>query len=130
MAAARPEPEHWTEEARAAIAGYEKEFPQGRYLANMRLSSALAIDRKDWPSAFRDLTATLDDAGQADLHLDAALNLGYAYMQLIDQPNQRGAMVPALQAQPAAQLRLWQFMRSPTPGARLRVLEGFLREQL
>jgi hypothetical protein len=116
--------------AREAVAAYEKEFPRGRYFANIRLwRGALAIDGHDWPTALRNLTATLDDPRQADQHLDAALNLGYAFLQLLDQPDQRGAIIDALEAQPAAQKRLWQFMHSETPGARLCCLEGFLREQ-
>ncbi len=127
---ARVHPERLAE-ARAAVDAYQREFPKGRYAIDVRLwRGALAIDEKDWPRALRDLTATLDEPHQDDLYLDASLNLGCALLQLLDQPDQRVALLAALREQPAAQRRLWQFMAGETPGARLRVLEGFLREAL
>lgn len=126
---ARAHPERLAE-ARAAVDAYQREFPKGRYAVNVRLwRGALAIDEKDWPRAVRDLTATLDEPHQDDLYLDASLNLGCAFLRLLDQPDQRVALLAALREQPAAQRRLWQFMEGETPGARLRVLEGFLREE-
>ncbi|HEV7406188.1 MAG TPA: tetratricopeptide repeat protein [Chthoniobacteraceae bacterium] len=127
---ARAHPERLAE-ARAAVDAYQREFPEGRYAVTVRLwRGALAIDEKDWPRALGDLTATLDAPEQDDLYLDASLNLGCLFLQLLDQPNQRVALLAALRRQPAAQRRLWQFMAGETPGARLRALEGFLRDQL
>jgi hypothetical protein len=128
LASAKPEE---IPAARGALTAYAREFPNGRYTADLRLwRGVLAIDEPDWATALQNLTATLDDPKQPDLHLDAALNLGFAFLQLLDQPAERSAFIEALRKAPATQRRLWQFLNGDTPGARLRYLEGFLHEQL
>ena len=69
-------PEAETPKALAAIEAYEKEFPHGRYAAEMRLwRGALALDRREWVEALTLLNATLDDREHRDLQVDAAMNL-------------------------------------------------------
>jgi hypothetical protein len=112
-----------------ALDAYQREFPNGRYAADVRLWRGVAsIDTGDWKTAVNLLVATLDDAAKRDLHLDASLNLAHVFMRLLE-PESRGGLVAALRANPAAQKRLHQFMYSETLGARLRCLEGYLDEQ-
>lgn len=112
------------------LAAYEREFPNGRYAAEMTLWRGVAsIDAHDWKRAVNLLVATLDGKNR-DLHLDAALNLADIFMRLLDEPERRAEIVAALRGNASAQKRLHQFMESKTLGARLRSLDGWLSEQL
>lgn len=112
-----------------ALDAYDREFPKGRYAADVRLWRGVAsIDTKDWKTAVNLLVATLDDATKRDLHLDASLNLAHVFMRLLE-PEDRPGIIAALRVNLAAQKRLQQFMHSETLGARLGCLEGFLEEQ-
>lgn len=111
----------------AVLDRYDREYPKGRYAAEMRLwRGALAVDTGNWKQAVTLLNETLDDSSKRDLHLDAALNLADVFMRLLEQPENRMAIIAALQENPPARQRLRQFMQSKTPGARLRCLEGYL----
>ena len=113
----------------AGLDAYEREFPNGRYAAEIRLwRGAASIDAGEWKTAVDLLTATLDDKTKRDLHLDAALNLADVFMRLLDQPNLRPEIIAALRGSPAAQARLHQFMHSNTLGARLRCMEDYLEQ--
>ncbi|RYD85545.1 MAG: hypothetical protein EOP84_02170 [Verrucomicrobiaceae bacterium] len=113
-----------------ALDAYTREFPSGRYAAEIRLwRGAAAIDAGDWETAIDSLVATLDDQAKRDLHLDAALNLADIFMRLIEEPENRPEIIEVLRRNLSAQKRLRQFMYSETLGARLRCLEGYLEEQ-
>lgn len=114
----------------SAIDNYEREFPNGRYKAEMRLwRGAASIDAGDWETALNLLVATLDDPSKRDLHLDASLNLADIFMRLIEQPQYRPEIIAAIAKSLSAQQRLHQFMHSETLGARLCCLEEYLQEQ-
>jgi hypothetical protein len=114
----------------AALDVYDREYPNGRYAAEIRLwRGAASIDATDWKTALDLLVATLDDEAKRDLHLDAALNLSDIFMRLLDQPELRPEIIAALRENRSAQVRLRQFMHSETLGARLRCMEGFLDQQ-
>ena len=113
----------------SALDRYEKEFPKGRYQAEMRLwRAAVHLADAKWQPALNGLVATLDDPTHLDLHLDAALHLADLYLRLIDEPASRADLISAIASNPGSQKRLFDFMRSDTLGARLAVFEGFLRE--
>lgn len=114
----------------AALDACEREFPNGRYAADLRLwRGAAAAEAGDWRRAVDLLVATLDDQSKRDLHLDAALHLAEVFMRLLEAPAARPAITAAIKTNPSAQNRLRQFMHSETMGARLRFLEGWLAEQ-
>ena len=111
----------------AALDAYDREFPNGRYAAEIRLWRGVAfIDAGNWKSAVQLLVATLDNTSKRDLHLDASLNLADIFMRLLDQPELRPEIIAALRGNPPAQARLRQFMHSDALGARLSCLEGYL----
>jgi len=114
----------------AGLDAYEREFPDGRYAAEMRLwRGAASIDAGDWKTAVNLLVMTLDDKNERDLHLDAALNLADVFLRLLDEPDRRPEIIAAIRANGAAQERLHQFMHSDTLGARLCCMEGYLDER-
>ncbi|MES2571649.1 MAG: tetratricopeptide repeat protein [Verrucomicrobiota bacterium] len=114
-----------------ALDAYDREFPNGRYAAEIRLwRGAAFIDHGDFHRALALLVATLDDAAHRDLHLDAALNLADLFMRLPDEPAVRPGLLAGLRENASARRRLEQFMRSETPGARLLLIEDWLNTML
>ncbi|CAN5222782.1 hypothetical protein BH23VER1_BH23VER1_25720 [soil metagenome] len=130
VAVVRPDSEHWAarEAVAAALDRYDARYPGGRYEPEVGLLRAgWTADGGDFRGAMAGFCQVLDDGTARDLHLDAALGLAELFMGLIDQPDARAALVAALRENPEARSRLADFMRSETPGARLRLLEGWLR---
>lgn len=110
----------------ARIEAYEREFPQGRYMAEMRLLRGLAAaEAKEWQEALTHLTGLLNEQEQQDLHLDASNTVCAIFMELLDPP-QRMAVKAAIEAVPAAREKLLLFMHTPSCGWQLRIMEEWI----
>lgn len=108
-----------------ALDRYESDFPNGRYAADIRmLRGELAIDEKDWKSAVRLLTETLDDSNCRDLWFEAGLSLSEVFV-LLHEDRFRPQILNAIREHPPARARLDQFRNSPSFGARLALMEDF-----
>ncbi|MGV3661810.1 MAG: hypothetical protein ACO1TE_16610, partial [Prosthecobacter sp.] len=111
----------------ARIDAYAREFPQGRYMAEMRLLRGLAAaEAEDWKAALTHLTGLLNEKEEQDLHLDASNTVGAIFMELLEPPH-RMAVKAAVEAVPAAREKLLLFMRTPSCGWRLRIMEEWIR---
>lgn len=109
---------------------YEKEFPRGRYLAEVHLARALAcLETHRFEEALRLLSGILDDASKHDLHHHASLRIAYVFMQLVDL-DQRAQTIAAIRAVPQCQPYLQRFMHSDTCGARLQLMRDWLSAEL
>jgi TolA-binding protein len=118
-------------EAFGILDRYDREYPQGRYAAEIRLWRGVAcVDAEDWAPALTLLSDTLSDQSKRDLHLDASLNLADVFMRMLDQPEKRAAIVDAIGKVPSAQPFLTRFMHSETLGARLRCLEDYIAAKM
>lgn len=110
----------------ALLDQYEKEFPNGKYLSEVRMARALVcLETKRWEEALRILSAVLDDPTKADLHHHASLRMAYVFMQLLE-PENRPAVRAAIQKVPASRRYLDRFMHSDTCGARLMLMSEWL----
>ena len=111
----------------ARIADYDREFPQGRYQAEMRLIRGLAAaEARDWKTALTDLLAILNDRSEQDLHLDASNTLCAIFMDLLEADN-RLPVKAAIIAVPGAAEKLMNFMHTPSCGWRLRIMEEWIQ---
>jgi hypothetical protein len=112
--------------ATAALDAYEKAYPQGRYAADSRLMrGGVAVDTGDYVTALKLICETLDDETHRELHADAARHLAQCF-ELLHDPEQRMALARAVAANEPALKRFRMFVRSPTCGQRLRVMEDFV----
>lgn len=115
------------------IAAYEKEFPAGRYAAEVRdLRSALAVAAGHWPDALTLCLANLDDPRHPDLHSDAGLRLTNLFAKLGD-PALRPEILAAVLASPRARECLAAYLEATDESASLEplvFLSEWLRERL
>ena len=110
----------------AAIQHYERDFPGGRYLPEMRLLRGLAAaETQDWKTALTHLVPLLNDPAARDLHLDASNTTASLFMLLM-QPEHRLAVKSAIEAVPGAEEKLRIFRRTPSCAWRLRLIGGWL----
>lgn len=110
----------------AALDRYEMEYPQGRYLTDIRLMrGAASIDAGDYTTALRLLCGILNDEGHRELHLDAGLNLAQCF-ELLHEPARRMPLAKAIANDAEALQKFRQFAFSPTCGHRLRVMVDFV----
>ena len=76
--------------ARNALAEFRDRYPETVYGSDLALLEAgIEIDCRNWSRALDLLTPILNDPDQCDLHIDAALNLGALFMQILDDNNAR-----------------------------------------
>ncbi len=109
------------------IGDYTREFPNGRYQAEMRLIRGLAAaEAKDWKTALTDLVAILSDSEEQDLHLDASNSLCAIFMELLE-PQHRIQVKTAIEAVPNAKEQLLIFMHTSSCGWRLRIIEDWIQ---
>lgn len=98
------------ERVRASLEAYEREFPNGKYAAEIRsLRAAFAWRTHDWPAALDLTVAQLDDAAHLDLRPEAAARLASIFAQLADAKN-RADIIDALRSRRRAILRLRAFL--------------------
>lgn len=110
----------------AAIVDYEREFPGGRYMREMRLLRGLAAaEAEDWKTALDHLVALLNDPAARDLHLDASNTTASIFMMLL-QAEHRLAAKSAIESVPGGREKLRAFLRTPSCAWRLRLIGGWL----
>ncbi len=116
----------------AAIAAYQKEFPQPRYPAEIRNFAAIIAWRTGHYGSALDLTIEqLDDERHPDLRREAAVRLANLFADLRD-PRYRNAILEALRSRPAAQAKLKLYLSVAPHHAQhpLRCLSDFLTTAL
>jgi hypothetical protein len=117
--------------AQEALAAYEREFPKGRYAAEMRFWGGIAaMDRGDFTKGLPALVAALDSRSEPDLHLDAALNLAAFFMRVLEEPAIRPAWLAGMRTSPAAREKFFSFIHRDTPGVELIYLEDYLHANM
>ena len=110
----------------------DREFPNGRYAADVRNLRAMTAWRMhNWAQAL-DLTVTqLNDKSKPDLHPEAGLRLANIFAALA-QSEIRADVLDAIRGRPAAMSALKVFLaKAPADRAHpLRYLVSFLSDQL
>lgn len=116
----------------AAIAAYQKEFPQPRYPAEIRNFRAIIAWRSGEYGSALDLTIEqLDDLSHPDLRREAAVRLANLFADLRDARYRR-AMLEAMQSRSVAKAKLKLYLAIAPRHAEhpLRCLGGFLSSAL
>jgi TolA-binding protein len=115
-----------------ALDDYDREFPKGRYSADVRNLRAMTLWRMhDWPQALDLTVAQLEDKSKPDLHAEAALRLANIFADLA-QAELRADLMNAIRTRPAAMAQLKVFL-AKAPADRthpLRYLVSYLSDQL
>jgi hypothetical protein len=115
-----------------ALDDYDREFPNGRYAAEVRNLRAMTLWRMhDWGRALDLTLPQLDDKSKLDLQPEAAVRLANIFADLAKAEN-RAELLAAIRSRPAAALRLKLFL-AKAPGDRahpLRYLVSYLSDQL
>jgi len=110
----------------ASIEAYEREFPAGRYMPEMRLLRGLAAaEAQDWKTALGHLVPLLNDPAARDLHLDASNTTASIFMMLM-QHERRLAVKSAIETVPGAKEKLRAFLLTPSCAWRLRLIGEWL----
>ena len=115
-----------------ALDAYEREFPKGRYAADIRNFRAMALWRMhDWGKTLDLTLAQADDESQEDLQPEADLRLANIFADLA-HAEYRADLLDAIRSRPAAMLRLKLFLtKAPKERAHpLRYLVSYLNDQL
>jgi TolA-binding protein len=116
----------------AALDDYDREFPNGRYAADVRNLRAMTLWRiHDWPKALDLTLAQMDDKSKPDLQSEAALRLANIFADLA-QAEHRADLLSAIRARPAATSRLQLFLAKAGADRThpLRYLGSYLGDQL
>jgi len=111
---------------------YDREFPNGRYAADVRNLRAMTLWRMhDWPPALDLTLAQLDDKSKPDLQPEAAVRLANIFAELA-QADLRADLMDAIRSRPAAMTQLKVFLaKAATDRAHpLRYLGSYLSDQL
>jgi TolA-binding protein len=115
-----------------ALDDYDREFPNGRYAAEIRNLRAMTLWRMhEWGRSLDMTLAQLDDKSKLDLQPEAAVRLANIFADLA-QADYRADLIEAIRSRPPAILRLKQFLeKGPKDRAHpLRYLVGYLNDQL
>jgi TolA-binding protein len=111
---------------------YDREFPNGRYAADVRNLRAMTLWRMhDWPRALDLTLAQLVDKSKPDLQPEAAVRLANIFADLA-QAELRADLMDAIRSRPAAMTQLKVFLaKAATDRAHpLRYLGSYLSDQL
>jgi len=115
----------------ASLDDYEKEFPNGRYAADIRNMRAGVLWRMgDWKPSLQLTLAQLDE-GSPDLQIDGAFRLANIFAELASTEHYP-ALLAAIRENPSAVARLEAYL-DKAPNYRdhpLRFMDGYLRDQL
>ena len=96
----------------AALNAYDKEFPHGRYAADIRnLRGLLAWRTQDWTIALDLTLKTLADKDAPDLQPEAALRLANIFSDGLTDETERARLVAAIRAQPGASEKLRAYLK-------------------
>ena len=113
----------------AALNAYDREFPHGRYAADIRnLRGLLAWRTQDWALAVSLTVQTLEDPADAVLQTEAARRLDNLFADGLTDETERQRCLAAIKASPPAVERLRQIL--PKSGYPLRFLQSWLLAQL
>ena len=115
-----------------ALDDYDREFPNGRYAADVRNLRAMTLWRThDWAQALDLTVAQLDDKSKPDLQPEAALRLANIFAELA-QAEFRADLIDAIRTRPAAMAHLKSFLaKAPLDRDHpLRYLVSYLSDQL
>jgi len=116
----------------AALDDYDKQYPHGRYAAEIRnWRGALAWRMRDWTPALGLTIATFDDAAHPDLQPEAALRLANIFAGLADE-HYRSDLIAALRKNPRAVELLQKYLGTiwKNQDHPLRYLDAYLADQL
>lgn len=111
---------------------YDREFPEGKYAAEIRdFRGAAARLRRDWDMTLDLTLAQLGDELHPDLQPEAAVRLSNIFAELAD-PDEHSAVLEAIRARPLAVQRLQQYLTATWTyrDHPLRFLGGYLSEHL
>jgi hypothetical protein len=115
-----------------ALDDYDREFPKGRYAAEVRNLRAMTLWRMhDWPAALDLTLAQLADTTKPELQPEAGVRLANIFAALEDAQS-RADVLAAIRARPAAVPLLKRFLEKSS-GDRthpLRYLVSYLNDQL
>lgn len=115
-----------------ALDDCDREFPNGRYAAEIRNLRAMTLWRMhEWGRSLDMTLAQLDDKSKLDLQPEAAVRLANIFAELA-QADYRADLIEAIRSRPPAMLRLKQFLeKGPKDRAHpLRYLVSYLNDQL
>jgi outer membrane protein assembly factor BamD (BamD/ComL family) len=114
----------------AALDEYDREFPHGRYAAEIRdFRAGLALRTRDWKTALALTAAQIDDKGAPALRGAAANRLGDLFDQLADE-RYRADILAAIKADRRGRELLTQYLAADSDTHPLRYMKAWLREQL
>ena len=116
----------------AALDDYDREFPKGRYAAEVRNLRAMTLWRThDWPGALDLTLAQFNDTTKRELIPEAAVRLANIFAALEDAQS-RADLLAAIKARPAAIPLLKKFLaKAGTDRTHpLRYLASYLGDQL
>lgn len=115
-----------------ALDDYDREFPRGRYAAEVRNLRAMTFWRmRDWAAALDLTLAQFADTAKPELRPEAALRLANIFAGLED-PQSRADLLDAIRARPAAIPLLKKFLDVSVKyrSHPLRYLVSYLNDQL
>ena len=113
----------------AALNAYDREFPHGRYAADIRnLRGLLAWRTQDWALAVNLTVQSLGDEQDAVLQTEAARRLNNLFADGLTDDTERQRCLAAIKASPVAVERLRQLL--PKSTYPLRMLQSWLLAQL
>ena len=115
---------------RAALDRVEREFPRGRYSAEIRdFRADLALRTGDLNTALSLTLAQLDDTSKPSLHNSGSTRLAALFDRLTDSAVRPELMV-AIKATPRARERLLEFINGGGGSSKFFCLSGWLQEQI
>ena len=115
-----------------ALDQYDREFPNGRYAAEVRNLRAMTLWRThDWPATLDLTLAQFSDATKRELVPEAALRLANIFAAL-EEPESRADLLAAIKARPAAIPLLKKFLEKSGADRThpLRYLVSYIGDQL
>ncbi len=113
----------------AALNAYDREFPQGRYAAEiLNLRGLLAWRTQDWPLAFDLTLRTLGDDHNQNLQEEAGKRLTSIFVDGLTDETERMPCLQAIKARPDVAAKLKDYL--PESPYALRILRSWLLAQL
>ena len=116
----------------AALDNYDREYPNGRYAAEVRNLRGMTLWRvRDWGKALDLTLAQLDDGAKRDLQPEASVRLANIFAEL-ERAEYRADLLEAIRARPVATRYLKLFLGRASQDRQhpLRYLQAYLNDQL
>ena len=114
----------------AALAAYDRAFPQGRYAADiLDCRAAVRLRMRDWKAALALTIEQCDDPKAGALRTSAANRLGDIFRQLADE-RYRADLLPVIKASPRGRELLVTYLAADADAHPLRYLKTWLRGKL